>query len=425
MGLSSRPVRRAKRRNYNDLVLIFLTGCMLSCGGGGSGAVVPMTPVVAPEFETKAALGEKLFADTNLSASRSQSCATCHNPAVAFIDDRPGADGSVSAVSLGDDGISIGDRNSPTVTYARFTPAFSSETHARFNSQQPDYSGFVGGQFLDGRANTLADQAAVPILNPVEMGMMDKASVVLRLQENQGYVEAFQRLYSHDIFDDVEAAYAAMTESIAVFEQGDQFAAFDSKYDRSLRGEYSYDPLSKAALGKSLFFSQQFTNCATCHQLHPNGHKQELFTNFEYHNIGVPENQDVRALNGMPTGFVDQGLLDNPGITGTEHRGKFKVPTLRNVAVTAPYMHNGVFRELKTVIEFYDHFLSNSDHVLNPETGLAWRDPEVPSTVSTRELADGPKLSAADIEGLVCFLRTLTDARYEHLIENNGVDCRE
>jgi len=99
------------------------------------------------------------------------------------------------------------------------------------------------------------------------------------------------------------------------------------------------------------------------------------------------------------------------------------VPTLRNVAVTQPYMHNGVFRELATVIKFYDHFLTASWFEVNPETGTAWRDPEVPDTVALTELQDGEKMTEAEVEAMVCFLRTLTDARYEHLIEEQGIIC--
>lgn len=404
---------------------LLLSSLLASCGGGGSPKSEP--PIIEPPkllFETKVALGEALYHDINLSLNRTQSCATCHNPDKAFIDDRLDSEGKVSATSLGDDALSFGDRNTPTAAYAAFIPQFGEETHSRFNSQQPDYSGFVGGQFLDGRSNDLVEQAQGPFINPIEMGMPDEESVILRLQENEEYILAFQALYGAAIFDDHHAAYVALADAIAKFEKTEVFSSFDSKYDKSLRGEYTYDPLSKAAQGKALFFSQQFTNCATCHQLKSNSSPQEMFTNFEYHNIGVPMNTADRTLYGLEPNFVDNGLLDNEQVTDEAHRGKFKVPTLRNSAVTGPYMHNGVFKELKTVIEFYDHFLTESVHTINPETGLAWAAPEVAETVSTQELADGNKLDADEVEALVCFLRTLTDERFEPLIEENGVECQ-
>lgn len=395
-----------------------------ACGGGGDSSKPPVIEEPIPQpltFQTKVALGEALYSDTNLSLNRTQSCATCHNPERAFIDDRLDSEGKVSATSLGDDALSFGDRNTPTAAYAAFTPEFGQETHSRFNSQQPDYTGFVGGQFVDGRAADLQQQAEGPFLNAIEMGMPDEESVVLRIKENTDYIASFESLYGTTIFDDISAAYSAVADAIAEFEKTDEFAPFSSKYDKSLRGEYTYDPLSKAAQGKALYFSQQFTNCATCHQLRSNSSPQELFTNFEYHNIGVPSNTADRTLYGLDTSFVDNGLLDNEHVTDTAHKGKFRVPTLRNIAVTAPYMHNGVFKELSTVIKFYDHFLTGSEHTLNPETGLAWASPEVPETVSTTELVDGNKLDEDEIEALVCFLHTLTDERYEALIPDN--DC--
>jgi cytochrome c peroxidase len=86
-------------------------------------------------------------------------------------------------------------------------------------------------------------------------------------------------------------------------------------------------------------------------------------------------------------------------------------------------MHNGVFRDLATVIKFYDHFLTDSDYMVNPETGVAWADAEVSATISLTELQDGNKMDDADIDAMVCFLRTLTDERYEALIPDDGLIC--
>ena len=403
------------------LLAAFCVQALTGCGSSGSNSGV--TSSEAAVFATKAALGESLFFDENLSLNRSQSCATCHNPEHAFIDNRLGDDGAVAAVSLGDDGFSLGDRNTPSAAYAAFSPTFGVATHARFNSQQSDYSGYEGGQFGDGRESDLQGQAGGPPLNAIEMGLADKAQAVERLQENPLYVSAFKQLFGERVWDDESEAYAAFTQSVAAFEESPEFSPFDSKYDRYLRGEYFYDPLSKAAEGKALFFSQQFTNCATCHQLQPNSHRQELFTRYEYHNIGIPVNKAVRAKNSKGDGYIDQGLFDNPLITDAQEKGKFKVPTLRNIAVTGPYMHNGVFKRLSTVVEFYDQYLTSSEFTVNPETGEAWGAPEVPENISFTELEDGKKLTPEKVEAMVCFLITLTDSRYEHLIPNDGPDC--
>lgn len=402
---------------------ILLISCLLSgltaCGGGSGSSGSE------PAFTTEAALGEALFADVNLSANRTQACSTCHDPERAFTDGRTGSDAKVRAVSLGDDGVSLGDRNAPTALYAMFSPDFTSGTRTRFNSQQSDYEGYMGGQFHDGRATDLAAQAGGPPLNPLEMGMADKADVVSRLLENDDYVASFEKLYGSDVFDDTETAYSAMTQAIAAFEQTDTFATFDSLYDRYLADKTDdtnplNDPLSKATSGRVLFFSQQFTNCATCHQLKAQGNKKETFTGYEYHNLGVPVNTAVRAENGVTD--VDTGLqTNNSAVTDDSEKGKFKVPTLRNVAVTGPYMHNGVFEELDTVIRFYDHYLTGSPNTLNPETGVAWADPEVEDNISLTELQDGSLLEDDDVTALVCFMRTLTDARYESLLPDDGL----
>lgn len=423
---------------FGALILPALVACGGGGGGGGSAPEAPPTqappPSLAPEppspapviFESEEVLGRSLFRDTNLSLNRTQACATCHDEDRAFTDGRFGADGKVGAASLGDDGFSLGDRNAPTGSYAHLTPVFDFGRRERLNSQQSDYEGYIGGFFHDGRAATLADQAGGPPVSAVEMGMPDKRAVVERIEENPDYVASFEAFYGDDIFDDDERAYEAMTQAIAAYESTDVFSTFDSNYDKSLRGEFVYDPDTKAARGRALFFSQQFSNCATCHQLRPNGSQQEMFTGWEYHNIGVPSNDELRALNGIDPDVIDPGLAANPAVPESERPGvlgKYKTPTLRNIAVTGPYMHNGVFSELATVIMFYDQFFEGSAFPINPETGAPWRDPQAPETLALDELLDGRRMTLDDVEAMVCFLRTLTDERYQHLIEENGVIC--
>ena len=359
----------------------------------------------SPVFSTPEVLGQALYFDLNLSKNRTQSCATCHAPEAGFSDHRPNASGK--AFSLGDDGKSLGDRNAPTSSYAAHIPDF----HKNRNGQ------YVGGQFLDGREKDLKGQAGGPPLNPIEMGMPDKASVVVRLKENNAYVNAFKTLYGESIFDNDEAAYAAMTESIAAFEKTDFFAPFDSKYDRHLRGEYKMT--KQEELGMTLFFSQQFTNCNICHQLKKIPESEgETFSNYEYHNIGVPTNIEGRKVNGVPLDHADKGLLDNPQVDDPSQAGKFKVPTLRNVAVTGPYMHNGVFKDLRTVVLFYNKYNTKSAaRQINPETEEKWRNPEVPENIALKELETGPALDNKRIDALVAFMKTLTDRRYEPLLD--------
>ncbi len=354
--------------------------------------------------QQEVALGTTLFFDVNLSKNRTMSCATCHNPTTAFVDQRDKVKDNMA--SLGDDGKSVGDRNAPTAAYAMMFPHFKKNT-----GKNKDKSAFLGGQFLDGREADLAGQAGGPPLNPLEMGMPDKASVVARIKENPAYVAQFKQLYGEDIFADSDKAYGAMADAIAAFEKTDLFAPFDSKYDRFLRGEYELTVLED--LGRSLFFSNNNTNCSTCHMLKREDDPKETFSNFEYRNIGVPENTELRALNGVTA--KDFGLWHNPKAQVADSKGKFKVPTLRNIAVTGPYMHNGVFKDLRTVILFYDQY-NNPERKLNPETGKPWREPEVPDNLAKEELK-AKALTDRKVDALVAFMKTLTDKRYEALLE--------
>lgn len=350
-------------------------------------------------------LGRALFFDVNLSRDRNQSCATCHDPARAFTDWRDS--GVQAAASLGTDLHSLGDRNAPTISYASAIPRFG-------RNAELDY---VGGLFWDGRADTLEAQAGGPPLNPIEMGMASKADVVARLQENTNYQYAFKGLFGATIFDDADQAYDAMTQAIAALERTAFFAPYDSKYDRYLKGEYQ--PTEQEELGMTLFFSNQFTNCNKCHQLQQLPEAQlETFSNYTYQNIGVPVNSALRSANGKGAAHIDHGLLEPGTIDDAAQDGKFRVPTLRNVAITAPYMHNGVFQELRTVMQFYNKYLQKGSKAqINPETGSNWGAPEVAANLATEKLEAGRALDAKSIDALVAFMEMLTDQRYEPLLK--------
>lgn len=239
----------------------------------------------------------------------------------------------------------------------------------------------------------------------------------MRLRENPAYVQAFTSLFGPPVLDSDRDAFRAMTESIAAFERTEVFQPFDSRYDRFLRGEVQLT--DEEELGRLLFFSNQFTNCHLCHQLRIlGGAELEPFSNFEFHNIGVPANPAFAESGRKVT--VDRGLAENPMVDPADRdnvAGHFKVPSLRNVAVTAPYMHNGVFKDLRTVILFYDKYNNSAPRrQVNPETGRPWDAPEVPENLSLKELETGPALDDQRINALVAFLRTLTDRRYEHLL---------
>ena len=354
--------------------------------------------VTKKELDYKA-LGEVLFFDKSISFNKTQSCSTCHSPDTAFVDQRKNSANQM--VSEGDNPHLHGNRNANTALYAMFSPNF------HFDKKIQDY---VGGQFWDGRAKDLAEQAGGPPVNPVEMGMPDKKAIVERLKADPTYYKPITDLYGESIWADADKIYAIMEKAIGEFEKQELFAQFSSKYDRALKGEAELTALESK--GKALFFDKTRTNCSNCHQSSEANSATETFTNYRYFNIGVPSNQELIKHNKLAADFVDNGLLDNPMVKGDEkQKGKFKVPTLRNIGVTAPYMHNGVFRDLKTVLLFKDSF-NNPNRKINPETGKAWEKAEYAQTINPDVLKAKP-LTDEEIKALEAFLKTLTDEAYE------------
>jgi cytochrome c peroxidase len=386
------PITLRRMRRYS--ISGFLPAVILVFGGVAS---------ADPAFEELADLGRALFFDVRLSAGRNQSCASCHDPARAFSESRDNGVGR--AASLGDDGESLGDRNAPTLTYAMLIPPFGKNPDGEFH----------GGLFVDGRAANLAEQSREPILNPAEMALPAPA-LGERLAENPAYLEAFARLLGASAIVSPQQSLRSVATAIAAYENSGEFARFDSRYDRYLRGEAELT--REEEIGRVLFFSE-LINCNRCHLVDRREHRpNEVFTNYRYHNIGVPANPVLRERNGLGGNYADPGLAGNPAVNDTAQSGRFRVPSLRNVAVTGPYMHNGVFAKLETAILFYNRFLlGDPANLVNPETGRPWSPAEVPGTVDVELLRGGQPLTAERVAYLVAFLETLTDARYEHLLE--------
>ncbi|HEU4728246.1 MAG TPA: cytochrome c peroxidase [Kofleriaceae bacterium] len=340
---------------------------------------------------TKEQVGELLFNDQNLSQPTGQSCADCHAENTAFRD--PESDHSTSMGAVAG---RFGSRNAPTAMYARFAPPLA------FDAER----GWTGGQFWDGRASSLEDQAGLPLLNPLEMNNPDKASVVAAVQ-GASYAPMFREVFGRGALDDADAAFAHVTEAIAAFERSARFAPFSSKYDRYLAGEAELTPAE--GRGLAIFDDPQRGNCASCHPSRPGPDgSPPLFTNFTYANLGIPRYANSGffvqppALNPDGDHFIDHGLMTTVGDPAQD--GKFRVPTLRNIARTAPYGHNGYFENLQYMVDF----IATRDWLsVDPSIG-AWPAPEVPATVD-HEHTGHLGLTAEDIDDLVAFLGTLSD----------------
>lgn len=379
-------------------ILTLLVTTLVACTPPASSDSPQPTTVM-----TEAELGRVLFSDVSLSRDGRQSCASCHDAGRGFIDSRvnnsSAAAGLAAAFSLGQDGVAMGDINVPSAAYLSFAPDF------HFDKEEDVYK---GGFFLNGRANTLLEQAQQPFLNPLEMQTTAEA-VVAKVERR--YSSAMLQLYGDGVFADTDTAFTAIAKAIAAFESTELFAPFDSKFDRVLRGEDTFSELEMQ--GKELFVAEEKGNCAACH---PVGEKASskaelLFTDFTYDNLGVPANSLARAHNGK-LGHRDNGLFDNPKVSDVGLKGAFRVPSLRNVAVTAPYMHNGYFQTLGAVLKFYND--RDVPGAINPETKEPWKVAEVDETVNKEELGD-LGLSEQEMVAVVAFLKTLTDQRYEHL----------
>ncbi len=355
---------------------------------------------------SKEDLGRKLFNDVSLSRDGTQSCASCHDSQHAFIDSTINITSnngtSPGSVSTGQDQISLGDINAPSAMYTAFNPDFHFDEAEQL---------FVGGAFLDGRATNIIEQAKQPFISPVEM-QNTKEGVVLTVMNK--YANSMQVIYGNDIFSETDKAFDAIADAIAAFERTEEFSPFNSKFDKFLRGEVVLSDIEQR--GMELFIAENKGNCVACHPVpsKDSSKSDSLFTDFTYDNLGVPKNNLARSNNGKGNDFIDNGLFNNKDVEDEGLKGAFRVSSLRNVAVTSPYMHNGVFNELSTVVNFY-----NSRDVagaINPETGNTWDSAEVDVTKNTDELGN-LGLSELEINDIVAFLKTLTDKKYEHLIK--------
>jgi len=296
----------------------------------------------------------------------------------------------------------FGNRNSPTAAYAAYSPDFGTIT-------EDDETLYAWGQFWDGRAKDLVEQAKGPFLNPLEMNNPNKRTVIVKIR-NSEYAGFFEEVTGVNLKDpsdsNVELAYNKVAEAIASYESTSEVNQFSSKYDLYVAGEVQLT--DEERLGLELFEGKAL--CSQCHPSEPGPYAdQALFTDYTYDNLCIPKNMDnlfydlPRKFNPEGAGFIDYGLggfLKSSGIMGWENEaGKVKVSTLRNIAVTSPYMHNGVFGSLTQVVDFYN----TRDNV-----SANWPAPEVAENVNIGELGD-LGLNENEVHALVAFMETLTD----------------
>lgn len=315
-------------------------------------------------------VGKMLFFDTNLSSPAGQSCASCHHPMAGFADPNHSLPVSRGAVTT-----RFGGRNSPTAAYQALAPVFRIDASSEA----------VGGQFWDGRAADLVEQAKGPFLNPLEMNNPSVQSVVTKVSRSM-YASMFRSVYGSNVFKKPDVAFQCIADAIAAYEKSVALNSSTSKYDQFLQGQAALT--AQEQNGLALFTE---AGCVSCH---PTGNSASvgLFTTFRYHNLGLPKNTAFAQFFPQP----DLGLANTT--KRLTDKGKMKIPTLRNVAVTAPYGHNGVFTTLKSAV----HFMNTRD------VPGAWDAPEVNANL-TNGIGD-LKLSESQETDIVAFLNTLTDS---------------
>jgi len=385
---------------------------LAACGGGDGNAVPPDTSGSPPTasgvtLSAQAALGEKIFHDASLSVSGQTSCASCHVPSHAFAGDQP-----TQAVPVAGAGMTTpGFRNSPSLKYLTLNPAFFFD----------DEGTPTGGFDRDGRVSSLIEQARRPFLAPHEMANATAADVALKLS-HAAYAAEFRQVFGDAIFSTPDVAFDRALFALQKYQQEDtpEFAPFTSKYDAFLAGRTNLS--AQEQRGLALFNNPQKGNCAGCHPSARVNGAPPLFTDFTYDNLGVPRNPDIPA--NADANYFDLGLCgpDRTDLAAThpELCGAFKVPTLRNVALTAPYFHNGKFNSLVELVRFYVRRDTNPDEWYPLDAnGVPRKFDDLPATyagnVNTTEVpynrkpGDLPALDESEIQDLVAFLQTLTD----------------
>ena len=358
----------------------------------GDGAFYAATFERQPTVPEMTGLGELVFHDPGLSASGTLACASCHDPDNAY------APADAQAVELGGrDGTLVGVRAAPSLRYLQSVPRFTEHFSDPDTDDGAD-QGPAGGLTWDGRAQSLHDQARSPLYSPLEMANASPEDLAARLRRAP-YAHQFRTAFGAHALESAASAQKALTLVLEVFQQDPaRFYPYTSKFDAVLRGR---DKLTEhEARGFALFDDPKKGNCASCH---PSAIKDGFpaFTDFGYVALGVPRNRALPA-NADPS-YFDLGLC-GPYRTDLaahpEYCGRFRTPSLRNVARRHRFMHNGVFTSLQQVLEFYATRDGRFDDL----------PPRYRQNVNVEPPFGGPRrLSAAEIADIIAFLETLSD----------------
>jgi cytochrome c peroxidase len=360
-------------------------------------------------------LGRALFFDPALSRSGKMACSSCHDPDHGFgpANDR--------AVQLGGgDMRQPGQRAVPSLKYLQAVPAFTEHFfESEDDADESVDNGPTGGLTWDGRVDRSREQAKIPLLSPLEMDNADAAEVARHLLA-AGYADKIAAMLGRSDTPDTDTLFATAVKALEVFQEDYRtFYPYTSKYDAFLAGKATLTP--QEARGLKLFNDAEKGNCASCHiSRRGKDGTPPQFTDYGLIALGVPRNPEIPA--NRDSTYYDLGLCGplRTDLTGRrDYCGRFRTPTLRNVALRKVFYHNGSFRSLRQAVEFYAEretnpgrwFARNADGSVNTYDDLP---PDAKANVNTeppfnRHVGDAPALSPAEIDDVVAFLDTLTD----------------
>jgi len=380
-----------------------------------------------PSVAQLSTLGRAMFMDRGLSADGTLACSSCHDPATAF-----GPNARTPSPFADANPAHAGTRAIPSLRYAQFAGRFTEHTVDDEETHGVD-GGPTGGFTWDGRADTAREQALIPLFNAREMGNADATAFARRVAAAP-YAPAFRAAFSapgRDVFAEPAQVVAWAALAFEVFEQGPEFAPFDSRYDRFLARRATLTPAELRGL--ALYRDASKGNCDACHPSRRSASgRAPLFTDAGFVAVGAPRRADlsppapsaVAPLAARAHGAESDlglcasgrpGLSDDPSFCG-----RFRTPTLRNVALRSSFFHNGSIRSLRDAVAFYATrdtdparwYSRNADGSVRayddlPRDSVAFVDREVPF----EPRPDGrPRLDDHDVDDIVAFLKTLTDA---------------
>jgi cytochrome c peroxidase len=377
-----------------------LSGVFVRAGEPGQAGTPPATSAEL------VALGQRIFNDAHLSDPPGTSCASCHDPATAYSSQN----GSTNGLPRGSRRDHFARRTAPSLLYLRYVPSFRYHQEGDDPQTQP-----FGGLFWDGRVDTIRELGRQPLLNPDEMNNRDGRRIAAEISKGS-YGAAFARVFPTAL-GDPEATLVAVGKALEAFLTTVDMAPFSSRYDDFIRGRATLTAAESEGL--RLFKDPSKGGCLGCHVFNEKVRDPvaSMFTDYGYEAVAIPRNDRAPRPKKPDLGLCERTDRSTPSDDPASCL-YFRTPSLRNVAVRASYMHNGAFTNLRDVVAFYATRATDPKRWFKsgvPFDGVPAKYRgriNVTSPPYNRRVGEAPALDGPEIDAIVAFLRTLTDARY-------------